>query len=348
MMNRISRIDEILSQFKKPCLKKIEDIYVSETDVLITCAGFEERAVEAMHHLIPVKDKSFLVIICDYLPYVSENRLDEMIAICANKKMKYKKMIYDRENPAGIAEDIQYELRHREGRIYIDISGMSRLLIVQLLVSLLKSKNVSIIYSEAREYPPSRDEYKKSTTESTEDLNKTLMFISSGVFEVAVVPELASVSMQGQPVRLIMFPSFNIQQLVALRSEIQPHCYSFIHGVPYLEENRWRLEAIRQLNDIEKIPCKEEFMTSTLIYEETFNAINQIYSKYNEKEKIVISPTGSKMQTVAIGIFRAFMEDVQIIYPTPISFIRPERYTLGVRQMYKLDLDNFNSLLSNS
>lgn len=337
------RIDEKLKEAIKPQPTKIEGLQLSEDDVFITCAGFEERATEAIKRTLSNGNNRFNVIIIDYRPEVKENRLEEILDKCRNKSLPYSIIVYDRQNPANVSETLHKHLWHKQGRIYLDISGMSRLLIVQLLVVIYQKKqnlnNVSIIYSEANFYPPAKDEVYRRLEESTEDLSKTVMFLSSGVFEVAIVPELASVAMQGQPIRLITFPSFNIQQLVALRNEIQPHCYTFIHGVPLLEENNWRTDAIRALNDIDKILCKEEYYLSTFDYQETLDTLLAIYGTCSETERIVIAPTGSKMQAVAVGIFRSFLKDVQIVYPTPITFQEPEKYTLGIRQIYILNLD---------
>ena len=55
-------------------------------------------------------------------------------------------------------------------------------------------------------------------------------------------------------------------------------------------------------------------------------------------DRIVVAPTGSKMQSVAVGLFRAVLHDVQIVYPTPQFFAEPRNYTLGMRQLYQLDL----------
>lgn len=346
MINRLLRIDENLKEIIKPPIEIIQDIRLAADDELIICAGFEDRALEALKRTIAFETNRFHVSIIDYRPSVQENRLDEIINICINNKLPYDIIIYDRQNPAGLIDNLHQMLWNNKGRTYIDISGMSRLLIVQFLVLIYQKKqnfnNISIIYSEAEAYPPAKEEVDKQVKESTEDLSKTVMFLSSGVFEVAIVPELAAVAMQGQPIRLITFPSFNIQELVALRSEIQPHCYTFIHGVPLLEENKWRTDAIRRLNDIDEIPCKEEFYLSTFEYQETLNTLLDIYGNRNGIEKIVIAPTGSKMQAVAVGIFRAFMEDTQIVYPTPVSFQEPERYTLRVRQVYTLNLDTIH------
>jgi hypothetical protein len=44
------------------------------------------------------------------------------------------------------------------------------------------------------------------------------------------------------------------------------------------------------------------------------------------------------MQSVAVGLFRTFIDDVQIVYPTPKEFRSPQNYTRGVGQLYSLDL----------
>ncbi|HLP48407.1 MAG TPA: hypothetical protein VK469_20875, partial [Candidatus Kapabacteria bacterium] len=171
------------------------------------------------------------------------------------------------------------------------------------------------------------------------------MFISAGVYEVTIVPELASIVMYGQPVRLVTFPSFNIDQLASLKGDIQPYSFNFIHGIPPSPENAWRPEAIKKLNHIEDIKMnREDLEASTLYYEETLEHLLKIYDEYNYLERIFIAPTGSKMQAVAVGIFRTFMNDVQIVYPTPREFSSPKRYTEGIKTIYRLDLNNFNSI----
>jgi len=47
------------------------------------------------------------------------------------------------------------------------------------------------------------------------------------------------------------------------------------------------------------------------------------------------------MQTVAVGLLRAFLEDIQIVYPTPTDFLKPEKYTHGIGQMHLLSLEPF-------
>jgi hypothetical protein len=86
-------------------------------------------------------------------------------------------------------------------------------------------------------------------------------------------------------------------------------------------------------------------LTSTLDYRETLDCLLRLYGMHSERERLIISPTGSKMQTVAVGIFRAFMEDAQIVYPTPKVFRSPSDYTRGIGQLYSLPLDRFSEAL---
>jgi len=236
----------------------------------------------------------------------------------------------------------------KKGRIFIDISGMSRLLIVQILTALGGRKSefvaTTILYTMARNYPPTEIEVDSAIKKMQKDLLYSAMFLSSDIFGLCVAPELSSYSMEGQPIRLIAFPSFNPNQTAALRFELQASSFTFIHGVPPLPENAWRLEKIKILNKIEEISNREDYQASTLDYMETLNLLLKIYDERGVTERIIIAPTGSKMQTVAVGILRAYMEDIQIIYPTPRKFPKPKNYTTGIRNTYRLDLDAFSNI----
>jgi hypothetical protein len=93
------------------------------------------------------------------------------------------------------------------------ISGsLSRLLIVQILVSLgirtFGFDKTTILYAEANEYPPTKEKVQEALTKSDVDPLYSIMLLSSAVFDVMVVPELLSISLDGQQTRLVAFPSF--------------------------------------------------------------------------------------------------------------------------------------------
>lgn len=344
-MEKALRIDRKLYLLDKPSLRLAHTFGFREGDVVICCAGFEDRALSVLDTSISSGERDFLLVAISYLPFVSQNRTEEAKRKCDLNGILMRNLIYDRENPSGIGDKVLELTDGTKGRIFIDISGMSRLLIVQILTALggrtSEFSNTTILYTMAQDYPPRETEVDSAIEKMQENQLFSAMFLSSGVYEVCVVPELSSFSLEGQPIRLIAFPSFNPNQIAALRSEIQASSFTFIHGVPPLPENAWRPAKIKVLNQIQEISSREDHEASTLDYEETLNLLLGIYEEHGVTERIVIAPTGSKMQTIAVGILRAFMGDIQIVYPTPRIFPEPDRYTAGMREIYRLDLDAF-------
>lgn len=343
-MLRIPKIDEELATLQKPALEPADSVKLDRDDCLVFCAGFEDRAVAFLKEAAS-QSGQFRVLLINYLPFMNENRRTEIHNICRAANISFSDLSYNRQDPSGFGDSFSEALGSVDGRLYIDISGMSRLLIVQILVSLgistLGFSRTTVLYSEATEYPPSNQEVQEALSKSDVDPLYSIMLLSSGVFDVMVVPELLSISLDGQQTRLIAFPSFNTDQLTALRTELQPSRYSIIHGDPPALENKWRTDAIAKLNHIDNLKGEEDFTTDTLDYRQTLDRLLEVYRLHGATERILIAPTGSKMQAVAVGIFRAFVRDVQIVYPTPRAFTSPTSYTIGVKNRYQLRLDSF-------
>jgi hypothetical protein len=157
-----------------------------------------------------------------------------------------------------------------------------------------------------------------------------------------VVPELSSLAAAGEQTRLIAFPSLDAHHLISLRAELQPSRLSLIEGMPPSPEIAWRQQVISRLNHLDHIGGTERFTTSTLQYHETVDRLLDIYSRHSVRERLLLAPTGSKMQAVAVGIIRSFVEDVQIVYPTPGGFRSPSNYTRGVGPLHLLNMSPFD------
>jgi hypothetical protein len=344
------RIDKKLYGLGMPQMKRISGVEFESEDVLICSAGFEDRVLGILNSSIESGGRGFRLIVITYLPYVVQNRIEEIRRKSEDCNLSVRNVIYDRENPSGIGDHVLAEVEDAKGRVFVDVSGMSRLLIVQILTALNRRtsefEKTSVLYSMANDYPPTEEEADAAIKRMSDEPLFSAVFLSSGVFEVCIVPELSSFALEGQPIRLISFPSFNANQIAALRSEIQASFFTFIHGVPPLPENVWRREKIGILNRTGEISNREDLEASTLDYRETMKLLLEAYDKYGVSEKLVIAPTGSKMQTVAVGIVRAFLEDLQIVYPTPRLFPQPHKYTSGVREMFRLDLDDYRGIRS--
>ena len=337
--NPLLRPDEKLRGIDWPDLQAIKFPSLGTEDCLLICAGFEDRAMETLRRTCEAGKTRFSLGIVKYRPDYQENKIEELRAISEKADIRTTEFVYDRENPTGMGEELECFTR-QFNHVFIDISGMSRLLIVQTLVALISEENgqISIIYGEAEEYPPSKDTFEQNN--QGDNAGPAPSYLSSGIFEIAATPELSSVSMLGEPIRLIAFPSFAHEQLTNLIQELQPTYAEFIHGVPPDPRNKWRTEAIRRRNllTLNELRGKNDHETSTLDYRETLHKLLNIYAERSMFDRLVVAPTGSKMQAVAVGLFRAVLHDVQIVYPTPQTFTEPDRYTLGLRQLYKVDL----------
>jgi hypothetical protein len=344
------RIDEKIRQLILPELISYGSVPLTEHDCLVVCSGFEERAMAVLKEAIRSGCSGFSLINIDYLPRYQENQHDLVVGLCQANNLHITQLVYDRQNPAGMGKAI-LEASMNCRRLFIDISGMSRLLITQVLVELAQEPerylSASLFYTEAEMYPPTKQEFDADCAQSRAAGRTVDSYISSGVHEVAITPELSSVAMHAQAIRMVAFPSFNREQLVVLLQEIQPAFVNLIDGLPPRQENLWRVKAIQQLNDscVRSLAHDvEQVEVSTLDYRETLNYLLQVYERHGDSDKIVIAPTGSKMQSVAVGLFRAFMRDIQIVYPTPQTFSSPERHTQGIRCIYRLDLAPFASV----
>lgn len=336
----VTRRDERLRGVQWPQLRKVKTPNVEAGDCVLVCAGFEERAVSGLARICGSgRGEGVVVGLINYAPEVTENRKDELLKIGGRHRLKLAEFVYDRERPAGMGERLA-DFAKAFRRVFVDISGMSRLLIVQTVASLLGAGNlrVSIIYTTAKMYPPSRAQFEKDLKDA--QASPTASYLSSGILDIAATPELGSVAMVGESVRLIAFPSFDPAQLTNVVQELQPTYVEYIHGKPPEKEaDGWRTTAIRKLNSrILREVTGREHENSTLDYRETLETLFRVYAERSMFDRLVVAPTGSKMQAVAVGVFRAGLHDVQIVYPTPQVFAKPDEYTVGARDLYQLDL----------
>lgn len=237
--------------------------------------------------------------------------------------------------------------------IVIDISAMTKLLILVCLSVLSNFPGtIRIVYSEPEDYPPTKDEYKKSK----EDMKMFAKFPTQGVESIIRMKCLSSIRMQGQPVTLVAFTSFNEQLVRHVLGTISPHRLVFVNGRPPRKDYKWREEATQEIhnslineyksnNPINKNGLLER-VTSTLHYGETIKSIHEIYKKFGLYERIICVATGSKMQTVGLFFSKILHPEIHIEYPTPDSYYA-KGLREGVRNVYELEFLNFSNLIEN-
>ena len=236
--------------------------------------------------------------------------------------------------------------------IVLDTSAMTKLLILTCLCSLRHfSGAVRIVYSEAEDYVPTRHEYERSKG----NMGLIARVPSRGVQAVVRTECLSSIRMQGQPVTLVAFTSFNEQLVRHMLGTMSPHRLLFINGRPPRPDYAWRERATQEIHQrlIEQYTADNDVdergwikrVASTLDYRETIDRIEDIYTDFGIRERIICAATGSKMQTVGLFFAKVLHPDMHIEYPTPDSyFIRGA--STGVRKVHELVVPAFSKFLA--
>ena len=336
-----------------PSIEKL-DLNKNPTNAtFIGSAGFEDRCFSFLGRLISSGKKIKNVIGIEYRPLNPENRKKdfETLGTKAALRNKVKWIIYDRYDPEKFYHTFGKvkNLINETANVIIDISGMSKFLIVVLLDILKDFKgNVIVIYSEAEIYHPTPEEY-ESKKEEMPDITPT--FLTRDVYKIALTTSLSSIAMQSSPLLMIAFPTFNDKELMALLNEMTPQCLIEFEAVPHEEGDRWRFDAVRWIN--RKIDEDFIFKIDWIIHEElstfdyigTVAALNEIYRNFKYTHKCVIAPTGSKLQSVGVFIFKQLHPEVQVVYPVTKEFA--EEYTEGCRNIWVITFLKFHNFIKN-
>lgn len=325
-----------------------EELLLKKKRLLIVSEGFEGRSL----NFLSLSDHFYFdrVIVCKYLP-IKESKYKELIKLVYDRSdiSEIQELTFNRYDPFEFEKNLLNEFKQANlfDEIIVDISVMSKLMIIQILCSLQNyNGNVKVVYSEAAFYAPTSEEIRKHA------YNEATTLPSTGIHDIVRTPLLTSVIMQKSPSLLIAFLSFNEQLVRALLSEFNPMHFILINSKnPYMD---WREKA---QFDIHKNIIKEyekdnpiidnllERKSSTVDYIETFEILADLYHKYCVENRIVLAPTGTKMQALGIALLKMCCVDVHIEYPTPESYYVSGYSGSKVRETYQVEFHNLNKLI---
>ena len=295
-------------------------------------------------------------LLLDYRPLNEDNRMNDVESLLKTRKFHVTRLIYDRFEPARFRRKFREVLSLlRPRRVILDISTMSKLA-TMLVLNACEGFNLGLdlCYTEARHYGPTKDEFNEAKHRS--QVHRPSSQIFTGVHGVVRVKSLASVAMQGQPTAAIAFMSFNNALTQALLNTVYPTRLFLINGRPPI--HRWREAATAWVHETlrqewrddnplssadsasDRIPTR---VTSTLDYRETVAVLLELYWGLSSSHRILLAPTGSKMQTVACSIVKALHPDIHIEYPSAEGFTMD--YSVGVRKSWCVRADSLSDLI---
>lgn len=341
-----------------PKLQACDRLPLSKGDVIIHAPGFEDRTMAIASTVEPAIGAR--AILLDYVPYSSENRLPELRSalLTAGIEVEEADIIkYHRFAPDNFEERLRARLTaHSARRAVVDISSMSKLAIMLVLnVCRLLDLEVRVLYAEAQTYRPSQEEFEQARSRA--EIHQPTLQVFTGVYGVVRVDSLASVAMQGQPTAAIVFMSFNDALTQVLLNTVYPGRLFLINGRPPL--HCWREAATAWIHDQVRREWEEDNpvfsaadsgqampkrIASTLNYEETVLLLLQLYWQLSANHRLLLAPSGSKMQAVGCYLVKALHPDIHIEYPSPEGFL-PE-YSTGIATRWLLDLGQFSKRLA--
>lgn len=317
--------------------------------VYIGAAGFEDRALAVLNEAKQRKKTLEHVIGIEYEPLDHRNKKEELEKLArevVSSESSMKWVTYNRESPGEFDEALTHihQICSQVAHICFDISAMSKLLILILLQALRNiDASLTIAYVQPKVYHPDEKEFKEKIEEAKRT-QKIPEFLTSGVYEVVTTSALSSVSMQSYSTALVAFPTFNHRLLSALQSEVTPQELIILEGEPLRDNNKWRRGAIRQLNEQFYSSARQIEAVSTFYYKETVERLEAIYKEYQFTHEFLIAPANSKLQAIGVFFFKQMHPEVQIIYPTPKSFLF-EQYTEGITQFHQISFSNFRQFI---
>jgi hypothetical protein len=326
-----------------PKLTPVRELVLQNRETFVAAGGFEERALALPEILQSCEASGNSALVLDYLPQYDQNRLQEICSVLNEKGCHVTCRKYDLHAPFDFDIELRDNLMKLNAEaVCLDISGMSRLAIM-IVLDVVRELNLPlrIVYAEACRYAPSQEEFEAA--KRTEQQHLPTSFIQTGVYDVLHVSRLTSIRMQNHATLLIAFDSFNEALCQALVNVINPSRFILINGRPPRQELRWREKATAYVHKFlrrewsiedDNDPIKT---TSTLNYEETYEMLVNLYWRFSGSHRIILSPTGSKMQTIGSYLLRSVHNDVHIEYPTAQGFFA-DKYSTGVRETWQLVL----------
>ena len=287
--------------------------------------------------------------ICRYLYHI-ETKFEKILK--SAKLHCYKEPIildYNRFEPSIFEQNIlsiSNEFSNYD-EIFIDISVMSKMLIMIILFSLKQyNGTIRVIYSEPELWGPAEEKYISTIKAKTD--GDWISLSSLGISDVVRTPNLSSVIMQNSPVFLVSFYSFNELLLGALINEISPSRLQLIsHSC---ERQSWRENAMNRINSnvIKEHYSGEmeiDFSANVLDYSSVFQKISEIYRKNCYEYRIIIAPTGGKIHAVACALMKLCCPDIHIEYPTPESYIFEDYSSEKTYTTHQIVFENFNDFV---
>ncbi len=322
-----------------------EDQPYGPDDLFICTLGFEPRCLKLPGMLAASGYRSERVVVFEYDTNIDENEVNR------EELFRYLNAISDRVIPLSLGNpDHTNQLRQilrslnlgayaATPRITFDLSVAANRIVVTTMAILCEADaDLNVLYSEAEIYHPTKAEYQ---TEPSTWQSESALGLERGVGDVRPSREFPGQHFDQLPDAVILFPTFKAERSRAVIDFVDPSLIGtqgehivWLVGAPPLDGNRWRTEALKEINRLTGKDFQRE--VSTLDYKDTLTTLESIYSRLWDRYKLTISPIGSKMQALGSSLFAYMHPDTRIVFAIPQEY-NAAQYSDGWRKTWKIE-----------
>jgi hypothetical protein len=337
----------------EPATRRIANGKHPRPALLVIGAGFEERS-RALLNLLRVESIGALLAIV-YRPSLAENceaeALVEQLTTARDGVGKSAIVECDPSESRKFQQGMQRGLEGcsplAEGEVWVDISGLPMHVICMVLALCRErwvERNLRIIYTEAREYFPTKEEYERAKKRSSFQNGSELPRALTSEMDHNVIPEMFSgFAVREAPTCLILQAGYERHRSEGVVDQINPNKLVIVYPRPARQSLQWRVLMARGLHaSLAGTRQVSEEEVQTLGVGDSLDLITTYYEMLFDNHNIVIAPIGSKMQTVAAFLAWERFRDIQIVYPVPVSYL-PRRFSRGVGTTFWLRLPSLRA-----
>jgi hypothetical protein len=299
-----------------------------KADLFLCALGFEPRCLSAPKYLRKRGFKASRGVYFEPSTNRSDNQMN-LPALTDHLRAMCKSIDSLQADDIDFADRLRRLLsvlaREKGGAplVVLDMSVLPNRIVMRTMKALIEADiDLIIVYSEAKIYHPTKEELDGSPSEWSAD---DKMGLERGVANVMPSREYPGQHLDPFPDFLILFPTFKAQRTKAVIARVDPSLLAvpadkifWLIGIPHLEENRWRVDALRKLNGISNnVPQIE---VSTFDYKVTLSTLDAVYRDKCMEYNITISPLGSKLQAVGTSLFCHMHPDVRVMFAIPKEY----------------------------
>jgi len=319
-------------------------------DLFVGALGFEERTTAGAAALVKRGVKTNQAILLEFDRYYEANGKNRDTYENLMAELTCGRPYRPLNAPFGTPDPIYCErltgllnnLRPSEcPRVLFDCTSCPSLILSQTLSVLLAySCDLTIVYSEANEYFPTRDEWER---ENGKHYGNRVEGPFTGVRFVAKPPILQGDDTGEHPVLLVLFPTFNTERTDGVLGELDPAERIWLFGEPHnVARNSYRIEMEKSYAAPIMCPGDAWSLLTTFDYRTTLAALGGIYASYRPDFRIVIMPHGSKTQTLAVSLFRS-IHDISLVFAMPREY-DPDKYSKGCTHVWTIPFGDTRNL----